>query len=124
MTASQLNAGRPAVAAPSAALAGAADINDNGSLGWPDLLAWLFFGAVGLLGVAVVAGVAFGGAAVAVHEIRRMAELVWVVARHRHDPGTVQRTSTSWTGRTDPDGQRINTPPTSDRWHREVSHPR
>jgi hypothetical protein len=36
------------------------DINDNGHLGWPDLLASLFFGTVGVLAVLVLVGMAVG----------------------------------------------------------------
>jgi hypothetical protein len=38
----------------------ALDLNSNGQLGLPDLLGWAFFGTVGLLGVAVLLGMALG----------------------------------------------------------------
>ncbi len=43
------------------------DVNDNGPLGWPDALAWLFFATLGLFGVAVVLGMVFLGVTAAVH---------------------------------------------------------
>lgn len=108
MTASRLIAGRQAaVAALAGGLADALDIYDNGQLGWSDLLAWLCFGTVGVLGVAVVAGMAFGGAAVAIHGIRRMAGIAWTGVRHRDDPGAGQPTFAFWSGRSDAGGERI-----------------
>ena len=41
-------------------LLGVLDLNDNGHVAFPDLLGWLFFGTIGLLGVAVVAGMVLG----------------------------------------------------------------
>lgn len=35
---------------------GLLDLNDNGVLGWPDLLGWGLFGTVGALGAAAVLG--------------------------------------------------------------------
>ena len=45
---------------PAATLKGFFDLNDNGQLGWPDLLATLFFGTVGLLAVMVLVGMSLG----------------------------------------------------------------
>lgn len=53
-------------------LRAALDINGNGTLGWPDALAWLFFATVGLLGVAVVVGTVFAGLAATVHGMARV----------------------------------------------------
>ena len=83
-----------------AGLADALDVNDNGQLGWPDLLAWLFFSTVGLLGVAVVAGMAFGGVAVTVHGIRRITGTMWASVRHRDKSETGQSRRTFGSGRT------------------------
>jgi hypothetical protein len=55
-------------------LADALDLNSNGVLGFPDLLGWLFFATVGLLGVAVCAGMA-GGALYAVGRAARAGAL-------------------------------------------------
>jgi len=42
------------------------DLNDNGRLGWPDLLASVFFATVGLLGAMVLAGMALGTVVLAI----------------------------------------------------------
>ena len=90
MTASQFTADRQATA-HSPWLADALDINDNGLLGWPDLMAWIFFGTVGVLVVAVVAGMALSGVALAAHGIRRMAYGVWALPDARTwTPGNQQ----------------------------------
>ena len=45
---------------PAATITELFDLNDNGRLGWPDPLASLFFGTIGVLGVMVLAGMALG----------------------------------------------------------------
>jgi hypothetical protein len=68
---------RVLTATPVADLGAALDINDNGRLGWPDALAWLFFATVGLLGVAVVVGTFFVGVAATVHGMARIGRGAW-----------------------------------------------
>ena len=74
-------------AAQTTGLTDAADINDNGFVGWPDLLAWTFFGTVGLLGAAVVAGMALCGVWLLVRGARQSAHVVWSdgLRPHRQD---------------------------------------
>ena len=98
-------------------LADVLDINDNGRLGWPDLLAWVFFGTVGLLGVAVVAGMAFGGVAVAVRGVRRVAGTVWTGIR-RYDPAAGHLTFASWSVRSEGRGERVGSASAWARRHR------
>jgi hypothetical protein len=58
--------------APMAALSGRLDIDGNGTLGLPDALGWLLLGAMGVLGIAAVTGVAFAGVAAAAHGLGRI----------------------------------------------------
>ena len=121
MTASQFTADRQA-AAHTPWLADALDINDNGLLGWPDLMAWIFFGTVGVLVVAVVAGMALSGVALAAHGIRRMAYGVWGAARRSYlDTG--QPAMASRAGGSDARGNRVDSATRSARHRAGASRP-
>lgn len=61
------------------------DLNDNGVLGLPDGLGWLFFGTVGLLGLAVCVGVVLMVLALLGHGAKAAAEKVAEVALPEND---------------------------------------
>jgi hypothetical protein len=66
---------------PAATVKDVFDINDNGRLGLPDLLASLFFGTVGVLGVMVLAGMALGALVMLVRAVVAAARGVAGVVR-------------------------------------------
>lgn len=78
-------------ATPIAGLRGSLDINDNGHLGWPDALAWSFLATVGLLGVAVVTGMAFAGVTLAAHGLGRVGRATWDVLSRTGQDGRPRR---------------------------------
>jgi hypothetical protein len=72
----------------------ALDLNSNGQLGLPDLLGWAFFATVGLLGVAVLIGMALAamlgltrGARAVARGSSGSAQRVGALARRRHTRG-------------------------------------
>jgi hypothetical protein len=68
-------AARTVMATPGSNVHDALDINDNGTFGWPDALAWLFFATVGLLGVSVLLGMVFAGMTATVHGLVRVGRI-------------------------------------------------
>jgi hypothetical protein len=68
----------------------ALDLNSNGQLGLPDLLGWAFFGTVGLLGVAVLLGMALGAMLGLVRGVRAVARTT------SRTTGLVRRSGPRW----------------------------
>jgi hypothetical protein len=73
------------------------DLDDDGALGWPDLLGWAFFGTVGLLGAVVCLGLLVGALVSVARAVRWAARRAWRQVRSplRWHPEKV----TSWTAR-------------------------
>jgi hypothetical protein len=74
------------------------DLNDNGVLGRPDALGWLFFGTVGLFGFAVCLWLTLAAVVGLGRGARRLGHVAWPGSRGRQSSGQARRTSRGMRG--------------------------